>query len=100
MTEWIAKIDTFAEDGEFPWWDNANYTGGAMRASGFLGTRGWALVFEVIAYGHRESCIQRKTYSYGPGAAQLGYVDWTELLGRDAFVEDLDPNTIRSRVTG
>jgi hypothetical protein len=46
MNEWSAKIDAFAEDGEFPLWDNANYTGGAMRASGFLGTRRWALVFD------------------------------------------------------
>lgn len=100
MNEWIAKTDTFAEDGEFPWWDNANYTAGAMRASGFVGTMGWALVFDVIAYGHRESCIQRKIYAFGPGADHLGYVCWTELLDRSAFVEDLDPNTVRSRITG
>jgi len=100
MNDWIAKVDAFAEEGEFPLWDNANYTGGAIRASGLLGPGGWALVFEVIAYGLRESAIQRKIYAYGPGAKRLGYVDWTELLGRDAFVEDLGPNTIRSRITG
>ena len=93
MTEWIAKIDAFAEDGEFPLWDNANYTAGAMRALGFLGAGGWALVFETIAYAHRESSIQRVAYAYGPGATRNGYVGWTEFLERIGLVEDLDPKS-------
>jgi hypothetical protein len=98
---WLAELDERAEQSDFPLWDNANYTGGAMRATGLASPKGEALVFEVIVYGRREGTIVRQLYTYGPGAAQQGFAGWgEELVPRGELLESVDRYTTRSKITG
>ena len=73
MMSWIGQLDEHARNENFPFWDNVNYTAGAMRATGLASARGPVLAFKTVAYARRENLIGRHAYAYGPGVKNAGF---------------------------
>lgn len=69
----IAELDEAARDYDLPLWDNANYTTGAMRVSGFASRHGDAFVVESIVTNPGASeIVAWEMRAYGPGAKKRG----------------------------
>lgn len=65
----IAELDNAATSFDLPLWDNANYSTGAMRITGFASRHGDVLVVQSINYQPRASVpVERAITFYGPGA--------------------------------
>lgn len=65
----VGALDAAAEGFDLPIWDNANYTTGAMRVTGFASREGDTLVVQTITYNPRgNEPVNRDVHAYGPGA--------------------------------
>ncbi|AKF02988.1 DUF7003 family protein [Sandaracinus amylolyticus] len=94
----IATLDEAAARFDLPLWDNANYTTGAMRVTGYASPEGDALVIEsIVCWPGAGEWVARSTRAFGAGARGAR-------LASDALVpaSDLDPIEIDSgtRVDG
>ncbi|MDI3291477.1 hypothetical protein [Polyangium sp. 15x6] len=67
----IAELDEAARKFDLPIWDNANYTTGAMRITGYASQKGDVLVIEQILH-HPGSGVLAcwELSAYGPGAGK------------------------------
>ncbi|MFH2005601.1 MAG: hypothetical protein ABI333_03330 [bacterium] len=99
-TGMLALLDESARSFDFPCWDSARFTCGAMRATGFRWRKGVALVVQSVDYVRSESFIARRTFAFGEGLPEVGYLGWEELVAEDVFFEDLDEHTLRCKPTG
>ncbi len=93
----IAELDAAARGFDLPIWDNANYTTGAMRVTGFASREGDVLVVQTITYnpGGNEP-VTREIHAYGPGAKKRST---TKLLVEPDQVESIELNEL-ARVNG
>lgn len=99
LKSWMSLLRRAMAD-EFPWWNNVNYTHGAMRATGLAAGDRCALLFETIAYAQREAQLERSLYAFDPEREHSGFVAHSTLVPESRFIEELDDRTFRSRVTG
>lgn len=69
----IAELDAAAASYDLPLWDNANYSTGAMRVTGFASRHGDVLAIQSVRTfpGANEACVREIT-CYGPGRAKPG----------------------------
>lgn len=83
----IAELDEAAQSYDLPLWDNAHYTTGAMRITGFASRHGDTLVVEWISTSPRhDEMVGWAAHAYGPGATNR---DASEDLV-DAKAEELE----------
>jgi len=65
----IAELDEAARGFSLPLWDNANYTTGAMRITGFASRKGDVLVVEsIVTDPGGDELVAWRANAYGPGA--------------------------------
>ncbi|RLB61767.1 MAG: hypothetical protein DRI90_10655 [Deltaproteobacteria bacterium] len=78
---------------EFPWWDNVNYTHGAMRATGLAYGSNRTLLIETLAFAQRDGELQRTLNAFDPNRNESGYVTHHTLAPESTFVEVIDEGT-------
>jgi len=96
----LALLNESARSFDFPCWDSSRFTCGAMRATGFRWRKGVALVMQSVDYVRSESFIARRTFAFGEGLPELGYLGWEELVAEGVFFENLDDHALRCMPTG
>jgi hypothetical protein len=70
----IAELDDAAREFDLPIWDNARYTVGAMRITGFASRDGDALVIETLSTNPSASdLVAWEAHAFGPGAREKQY---------------------------
>jgi hypothetical protein len=96
----LGALDEDAQGYQFPIWDNANYTTGAMRVTGLVSSAGDALVIETLTHWPAAGeGIVRVVRAYGPGAGRARSA--LELVPSAALGAYLDDgSTWLCRVTG
>ncbi|UJR84619.1 hypothetical protein [Sandaracinus amylolyticus] len=90
----IATLDEAAARFDLPLWDNANYTTGAMRVTGYASPEGDALVIEsIVCWPGAGEWVARSTSAFGAGARGARLVSHVLVPTADLYPIELDRGT-------